>query len=82
MALYWRSLYGNPDESSANISWAESEGRSALSMFEVSWGQFSLKAARTYVLLGLIYFRMKRYDPTLRLRKVEGFSNPIFVVVS
>ena len=60
MALYWRSLYGNPDKADANITWAESEARSALSMFEVSWGQFSLKVARSYVLLGLINFRMKR----------------------
>ncbi len=60
MALYWRSLYGKPDDSESNIAWSESEGKAALTTFEASWGQYSLKTGRAHVLMGLIFFRMQR----------------------
>ena len=60
MALYWRSLNGDPEMAEGNIVAAETEAKGALGMFESAWGLFSLKTARTNVLLGLIYFRMKK----------------------
>ena len=45
----------------ADLTWAETEAKSALHIYKARWGTFSLKVSQVTGLLGQIYAKMDRY---------------------